>query len=503
MHKKIVWVVGLVVSAAVLTFLTPGDKTYNIESNPLTTEGIIDQQYVQGGEEKEILSIYYKDQLLGIVHDIDEYEEFLNRIYQEKYVTDFPGSEIGLGGDIHMSTSLSSLHIEDKDEAIFTYLEENNLFSIKGYKIEFSNGTICYVKNSEDFIKAKEDFVLNYLENKGINPQDTKNKLDTAQATAFSKDNAKDIAYKYLDTAQISNELVPIDMILKSYDECITWLSFGYSYEPDYYVVEEGDMIEGVAWKNGVSVMNLLSINSEKLKSETQLLQVGDELNVTKIDSPISVEVTKIRVKTEKIYPEDTKYIYDNTMREGQRVTKQKYKEGSAKVQYQETYVNGDLVEKKTKEVSRLQTSAPQQEIIVVGTKVIPNIGSGRFRLPTNNSKITCGWYCYAGHRALDVIDTYNRYGPALAADRGTIESAGYTAYTGYYAVINHNNGFWTYYGHFNKPCFFNVGTTVKKGEVIGQIGMTGRATGPHIHFEIRKGCRSSSCRVYPWDYIG
>ena len=283
MYKKIVWVVGLVVSAAVLTFLTPGDKTYDIESNPLTTEGIIDQRYVQEGEEKEILSIYYKDQLLGIVHDIDEYEEFLNRIYEEKYVTDFPGSEIGLGGDIHMSTSLSSLQIEDKDEEIFTYLENNNLFSIKGYKIEFSNGTICYVKNSEDFIKAKEDFVLNYLENKGINPQDTKNKLDTAQATAFSKDNAKDIAYKYLDAARISNEFVPIDMILKSYDECITWLSFGYSYEPEYYVVEEGDMIEGVAWKNGVSVMNLLSINSEKLKSETELLQVGDELMSQKL----------------------------------------------------------------------------------------------------------------------------------------------------------------------------------------------------------------------------
>jgi len=502
-HKKIAWVMGLVVGAAVLTFLTPGEKTYNIESKPLTTEGIIDQQYVQEGKETEILSIYYKDQLLGIVHDIDEYEAFLDRIYAEKYAKDFPESEIGLGGDIHMSTSLSSLHIDDKDEEIFTYLEENNLFSIKGYKIEFSNGSICYVKNSEDFIKAKEDFVLNYLENKGVNPQDTKNKLDTAQATAFSDENAKDIAYKYLDTAQISNELVPIDLILKSYDECITWLSFGYSYEPDYYVVEEGDMIQGVAQKNGVSVMNLLSINSEKLKSENQLLQVGDELNVTEIDSPIGIEVTKIRVTSEKIYPEDTKYIYDNTMREGQRYTKQKYKVGSARVQYQETYVNGELDESKTKEVSRLQVSAPQQEIVVIGTMVIPNIGSGRFRLPTNNSQITCGWYCYAGHRALDVIDRYNRYGPALAADRGVIESAGYTAYTGYYAVINHNNGFWTYYGHFNKPCYWPVGATVKKGEVIGQIGMTGRATGPHVHFEIRKGCRSSSCRVYPWDYIG
>ena len=502
MYKKIGLFAGLVIIAALLTLITPKDKAYDIQAS-FFTDGIINQQYINSSNEKEILSIYYKDQLLGIIYDTEKYEKFLDEVYEEKYVDAFPGSEIGLGGDVHTSTSLSTLNVEDKDEEIFTYLETNNLFSIMGYKIEFSNGSICYVKNSDDFIQAKEDFVLNYFEAEGIDPKETKNKLDNAQTTSFSDDDAKDIAYKYLDSAQISYELVPIDLILKSYDECISWLSYGYSYNPKYYVVEEGDMIEGVAWKNSISVMNLLSINSEKLKSDNQLLQVGDELNVTKIDSPVSVEVVKVRITEEPIYPSDTKYIYDNTLREGERYTKQKYKKGTARVQYQETYVNGELDESKTKEVSRLQISAPQQEIVVIGTKVIPNVGSGTFRLPADNAYISCGWYCYAGHRALDVQNRYNKYGAVRAADRGTIESAGYTDYTGYYAVINHNNGFWTYYGHFNKPCYYKVGTTVAKGEVIAQIGMTGRATGPHIHFEIRKGCRSSSCRVYPWDYIG
>ena len=75
-----------------------------------------------------MLSIYYKDQLLGIIHDIDEYNQFLDRVYEEKYVKDFPGTEIGLGEDVHISTSISSLEVEDKDEEIFAYLENNNLF---------------------------------------------------------------------------------------------------------------------------------------------------------------------------------------------------------------------------------------------------------------------------------------------------------------------------------------------------------------------------------------
>lgn len=503
MMKKIGLIVGLVAFAAGLTYFTPKESKYEIQANVLTTNGIIPQSYIQSNEEKELLSIYFEDQLLGIVHDLDEYKAFLNRIYEEKYVEDFPESEIGLGEDIHISTSLSSLEVEDKDEEIFTYLEENNLFSIMGYKIEFSNDAICYVKNSDDFMKAREDFVLNFLETEGIDPKETKKRLDNAQTTSFSSEEVKDIAYKYLDSAQISYELVPIDLILKSYDECISWLSFGYSYKPKYYTVEEGDMIDGVASKTGVSVMNLLSINSEILKSNTQLLKVGDKLNVTGIDSPISLEVDKIRITKETVYPSDTKYIYDNTLREGQRYVKQKYKTGTARVQYQETYVNGELDESKTKEVSRLQVRAPQQEIVVIGTMVIPNVGSGNFRLPTDNAMISCGWLCYSGHQALDVQNRYNRYGSVKAADRGTIIDTGYGPVTGYYAVIDHNNGFWTYYGHFNKPCYYNVGTTVAKGEVIAQIGMTGRATGPHVHFEIRKGCRSSSCRVYPWPYIG
>jgi murein DD-endopeptidase MepM/ murein hydrolase activator NlpD len=53
--------------------------------------------------------------------------------------------------------------------------------------------------------------------------------------------------------------------------------------------------------------------------------------------------------------------------------------------------------------------------------------------------------------------------------------------------VIAHGNGYTTYYGHLSK-IYVKVGQKVHRGAgIIGRVGATGRVTGPHLHFEIRK----------------
>ena len=72
-----------------------------------------------------------------------------------------------------------------------------------------------------------------------------------------------------------------------------------------------------------------------------------------------------------------------------------------------------------------------------------------------------------------------------LAAFDGVVERSG--PYYGYgnYIVIRHAYGFSTSYSHQSKN-FVKAGQKVKAGEVIGLTGQTGRATTPHLHFEIR-----------------
>ncbi len=78
------------------------------------------------------------------------------------------------------------------------------------------------------------------------------------------------------------------------------------------------------------------------------------------------------------------------------------------------------------------------------------------------------------------------------ASGAGTIEMARYVNGYGNFIKIRHNSEYETAYGHMQK--FANgmkPGVRVKKGQIIGYVGSTGRSTGPHLHFEIlRKGQR-------------
>ena len=73
------------------------------------------------------------------------------------------------------------------------------------------------------------------------------------------------------------------------------------------------------------------------------------------------------------------------------------------------------------------------------------------------------------------------------ASDSGTVSLAGWNGGYGNCIMINHNNGYYTLYGHLSS-IGVSVGQAVSQGEYIGAVGSTGASTGPHLHFEIRNG---------------
>ena len=109
--------------------------------------------------------------------------------------------------------------------------------------------------------------------------------------------------------------------------------------------------------------------------------------------------------------------------------------------------------------------------------------GTGQFVWPAAG-RITQGFRWY--HKGIDIA---NRAAPGiLVADSGTVIAAGWPSGWGYgnQVIIDHGNGFTTAYAHLSK-IYVSVGQGVSQGEVIGQMGATGRASGIHLHFEIRQ----------------
>jgi murein DD-endopeptidase MepM/ murein hydrolase activator NlpD len=88
-------------------------------------------------------------------------------------------------------------------------------------------------------------------------------------------------------------------------------------------------------------------------------------------------------------------------------------------------------------------------------------------------------------HRAIDIGGKQND--AVVAADAGTVvyakwETSGY----GNLVIVDHGNGYMSYYAHLY-GFFVDVGDVVAQGQHLGVRGTTGRSTGPHLHFEIRK----------------
>lgn len=252
------------------------------------------------------------------------------------------------------------------------------------------------------------------------------------------------------------------------------------------HVVERGETPGGIAEKYGIKAETILGGNPQ-LSQESSLLQVGVELTILPQDGVLhevqpgeSLEdlVNLYGIPAEKIIayePNNLEFPY--RLYPGTSI----FIPGAVRELF--VWTPPDL----SSVTSRTSREGSGIRPVVVGT--------GTFQYPVNSRNFTqFFWY---GHPAVDIA--LPEGSAVFAADTGTVTYAGWNNFGyGYLIVVNHGNGYETFYAHLSRIDVV-PGQVVTKGQIIGGTGNTGNSSGPHIHFEIR----INSNRDNPCLYIG
>ena len=248
------------------------------------------------------------------------------------------------------------------------------------------------------------------------------------------------------------------------------------------YTVIEGDTLYSIGNRYKISADAIRYVNN---LSDADTISIGQELVIP----PISGIIHKVKSgdsleKLSKLYDvpsqaiADFNYLTDLTsLSVGSELVIP-----DAKIP-QQTVASGAP--------SETQINTTEAPVYASGTK------KGWCIWPTT-SRIISQYYSWY-HSGLDIATPwFSAMPPIYAAASGRVVRAGWDP-TGYgiMILIDHGNGYQTLYGHLSK-LKVSVGQNVRQGTVIGTMGNTGRSTGPHLHFEVRKG----SVRQNPLNHV-
>lgn len=274
-------------------------------------------------------------------------------------------------------------------------------------------------------------------------------------------------------------------------------------YQPDVVSINGSDGVGGVRWDEVLAIFSVKTTTSET-----------DGMYISQID--------KAKKDIMRIVMNDMNIITHSVETQDKEITVEDEEGNEVTITVTETILNINITHKPYTEIMNayaFNRSQKEQvelllseenrilwaqllggfisgsgQIIISGADMIP---LGRFNYPLPETYILTSYFGYRSdpftgetsyHSGIDIAAPERT--PILAADSGTVVVANATdswgGGYGYYVTIEHTGGYKTLYAH----CFgISVvsGQQVKKGEVIGYVGTTGRSTGNHLHFEVYK----------------
>ncbi|WP_209125190.1 M23 family metallopeptidase [Alkalihalobacillus sp. BA299] len=436
---------------------------------------------------KTIYHVYVEGERIGSINDTQAYEELVSEKidqYNEKYqsLNLVIGEDVKLIPERVFEAMTSTEQTVDKLDEILTVKAE-------AVAIKFDDETVLFVEEEETAKEVLREFKLQYVSAEELEAYETRTEEDEALVEpSVGETEIKEITLSA--EAEYESGFAHPDELL-SVDEAVKMLNLG-TLKEDKYSVAAGDVLGSIASDHQLSTDELLKLNPDITKDT--LLQIGQEMNVTAYEPAVTVEVEKVKKVEEEItFQTETKE--DSSMWKGDTKVVQEGKPGKRIVSYEITQQNGQTI--KHQVLSEEIVEEAVNRIIVKGTKQSTSRGTGSLGWPAVGGYISS----YQGnrwgrfHKGIDIArpSNYN----ILAADNGTVISAGWQGGYGNIVRINHNNGIETLYAHLSS-IDVRAGQTIAKGQKVGVMGRTGNSTGIHLHFEVYQNGKLKN----PMDYL-
>ena len=439
-------------------------------------------------EPNSYYQVYLDDEVVGVIDSKDELESYIDKQgdhIKKKYQT----NKVYAPNGLEIKKIVTYHDKVDTAKEVYDKIQKMKPFTIKGFQFKIkssdeSKSEILYVNKKSILQEAIENTIKTFVGEEDYNAytNETQTEIETTGS--------------YINNIYVQNDLtikevrIPVtEKIYTDATELSQYLLFGATNNKYNYTVQVGDTIEQVAFNNKISVEEFF-ISNPQFTSRQNLLYPGQAVVIGMTDPKIQVVVEKNEVSdVVNSFPIEERYDSNKLVGEDEII--QAGENGLERVTQKLVIVNGDTIAAEIQHREELKPAITQ--IIVKGDKVIPSVGSGAWFWPVPSHYVISpmGYRIdpINGRRALHTgADISERcWKPIYAANNGVVTVAGVRSDNGNYVTINHNNGYYTLYAHMSSY-IVRTGQVVSKGQVIGYVGRTGRATGCHLHFEAWKG---------------
>ena len=436
---------------------------------------------------QKIFHIYASGEYVGVVSD----EKVVKDLVKEKITetsSQYDDLRLSDGSDISI-ISEQVFDLETNDTKTIDKLGELVTVAADAFALSVDDEIAVYVKDLKSYHEVIRKLKLQSVSEKELIELEARNgSIDSLPPLKEDETRILDVVLKE-SVSGVTQQVKPEKIM--AVDEAVKYLQKG-AVEEKTYTVQAGDVFSKIAAQHNLTTAELTKLNNGV--GEKDVIQVGQQLKVTSLKPLINIAVVREKRAREEV--EFKNQIKNSTeMFKGDSKVIQEGSNGVKEVTYRIREQNGIPIGKSIEE--EVIIKEVKNNIVTKGTKVIPSRGSGSFTWPAEggyiSSKMGSRWGSV--HRGIDIARPSGF--DIKAADNGVVISSGKDGTYGNKVVVDHKNGFQTTYAHLASIKVQN-GQTVSAGTKLGVMGSTGRSTGIHLHFEVRK----NGSLVNPLNYL-